>query len=145
MLSQKEIDIIKSCVPTLREHGVTLTTKFYELMFTNDPEVRPLFSEDRQRSGQQAKALAMSLLAVAQNIDNLEKILPTVIKIGKAHVNAEIKPEHYPIVGKNLLLALKEVLGNGATDDLINAWGKAYDIIAKVFIEEEKKLYEAKN
>lgn len=144
MLNQKEIEIIKSCVPTLREHGVTLTTNFYNLMFKNNPEVKPLFNEDRQKSGQQAKALAMSLLAAAQNIDNLSAILPAVIKIGESHVNAGVKPEHYPIVGKNLLLALKETLGEAATDEVIDAWAKAYEIIAEIFIAEEDKIYKSR-
>lgn len=142
MLNQKEIDIIRGCVPVLRQRGVELTTNFYRLMFTNNPEVKHFFSEDRQKSGLQAKALAMSLLAAAQNIDNLSAILPTIIQIGKAHVKVGIKPEHYPIVGSNLLLALKETLKEDATDELIDTWAKAYDVIAEVFIEEERKLYE---
>ena len=51
----------------------------------------------------------MAVLAAA-NIDNLEAILPAVQKMCKAHVNANVKPEHYPIVGENLLAAIKEVL-----------------------------------
>lgn len=140
MLDQKVIDIVKSTIPVLKERGVEITTKFYELMFKNNPEVRPLFSDEKQKSGAQAKALAMSILAAAQNIDNLESILPVVQKIGTVHVNAKVFPEHYPIVGKNLLLAFKEVLGDDATDEVLDAWAKAYDVIAKIFIEVEKSI-----
>lgn len=52
-----------------------------------------------------------------------------------------IKPEHYPIVGKYLLLAMKDVLGDAATDEVIDAWGKAYNVIADVFINVEKEMY----
>ena len=52
-----------------------------------------------------------------------------------------VKPEHYPIVGKNLLLAIKEVLGDAATEEVLNAWAEAYEVIAKVFIEVEKDIY----
>lgn len=141
MLDYKVKCIIKDCVPVLRNRGVELTENFYNLMFTNNPEVRSLFDDDRQKSGEQAKALASSLLAVAQNIDNLEKILPTVKKIGMSHVKANVKPEHYPIVGKNLLLAIKETLGNTATDELINAFSEVYKYISKIFIDIEKELY----
>ena len=48
----------------------------------------------------------------------------------------------YPIVGKNILIAIKEVLGDAATDEVIEAWGKAYEVIAKVFIDVEKDIYE---
>ena len=110
-------------------------------MFTNNPEVKELFNMDRQESGEQPEALAMTILAAAQNIDNLEAILPAVKKIGSSHVNSSVRAEHYPIVGKNLLLAIKEVLGDAATEEVLNAWGEAYEVIAKVFIDVEKDIY----
>ncbi len=61
MLDYKVKCIIKDCVPVLRDRGVELTENFYNLMFTNNPEVRSLFDDDRQKSGEQAKALASSL------------------------------------------------------------------------------------
>ena len=140
MLSQKTIEIVKSTVPVLKEHGLEITKTFYKTMFTNNPEVKEMFNMDKQESGEQPKALAMTILAAAQNIDNLE-VLPAVKKIGNIHVNSNVKPEHYPIVGKNLLLAIKEVLGDAATEDVLNAWAEAYEVIAKVFIDVEKDMY----
>lgn len=142
MLNQKTIDIVKSTVPALKEHGLEITTTFYKTMFENNPEVKEMFNMDKQESGAQPKALAMTVLAAAQNIDNLEVLLPAVKKIGQVHVNTNVKPEHYPIVGKNLLIAIKEVLGDAATDEVLNAWGEAYEVIAKVFIDIEKEIYE---
>ena len=144
MLSQKTIDIVKSTVPALKEHGLEITTVFYKTMLKNNPEVKGMFNMDKQESGAQPKALAMTVLAAAQNIDNLEVLLPAVKKIGQVHVNTNVKPEHYPIVGKNLLIAIKEVLGDAATEEVLNAWGEAYEVIAKVFIDVEKDIYEGK-
>ena len=141
MLNQNTIDIIKSTVPALREHGVEITTTFYNRMFENNPEIKAMFNMDKQESGEQPKALAMAVLAAAQNIDNLEAILPAVQKMCKAHVNANVKPEHYPIIGENLLAAIKEVLGDAATEEILNAWAEAYEAIAKVFIQIEKDMY----
>lgn len=144
MLSQKTIDIVKSTVPALKENGVEITKTFYKTMFENNPEVKEMFNMDKQESGEQPKALAMTVLAAAQNIDNLEVLLPAVKKIGQVHVNTNVKPEHYPIVGKNLLIAIKEVLGDAATDEVLNAWGEAYQVIAQVFIDVEKDIYSEK-
>ena len=141
MLNQKTIDIIKSTVPVLKEHGLEITKTFYKTMFANNPEVKEMFNMDKQESGEQPKALAMAVLAAAQNIDNLEAILPAVQKMCKAHVNANVKPEHYPIVGENLLAAIKEVLKDAATEEVLNAWAEAYEVIAKVFIQIEKDMY----
>ena len=142
MLDQKTIEIIKSTVPALKEHGLEITTHFYKTMFENNPEIKPFFNMDKQASGEQPKALAMAVLAAAQNIDNLGALLPVVKKIGARHVEVGIVAEHYPIVGQNLLIAIKEVLGDAATDEIMDAWGKAYGVIAEVFIQVEKELYE---
>ncbi len=91
MLDQKTIEIIKSTVPALKEHGVEITKTFYKNMFENNPEVKGLFNMDRQVSGEQPKALAMTILAAAQNIDNLEVLLPAVKKIGERHCDVQIK------------------------------------------------------
>lgn len=144
MLDQKTIDIIKSTVPVLKEHGLEITTTFYKNMFKNNPEVKKLFNMDKQTSGEQPKALAMTILAAAQNIDNLPAILPVVKKIGQVHCNCQVTEEHYPIVGSNLLSSIKEVLGDAATDEVIEAWGKAYEVIAKIFIDVEKEIYESR-
>ena len=60
MLNQKTIDIIKSTVPVLREHGVEITTTFYKRMFENNPEVKSMFNMERQESKEQPKALAIN-------------------------------------------------------------------------------------
>ena len=68
--------------------------------------------------------------------------MPAVIQIAHKHVSLGVKPEHYPIVGEYLLKAIKEVLGDAATDDIINAWAEAYGVIADAFIGVEKDMYE---
>lgn len=144
MLDQKTIDIIKNTVPVLKSHGVEITKTFYKNLFENHPEVKPLFNMDRQASGEQPTALAMTVLAAAQNIDNLPALLPAVKKIGEVHCDRLVKAEHYPIVGATLLAAIKEVLGDAATDEIIEAWGKAYNVIAQIFIDVEKEIYESR-
>ncbi|WP_300340469.1 globin domain-containing protein [Fusobacterium sp.] len=144
MLSQKTIDIIKSTVPVLKERGVEITQVFYKNMLGENPEIKAMFDQDKQKDGSQPKALAMTVLAAAQNIENLGVLMPAVEKIGKTHVNLNVKPEHYPIVGKYLLGAIKEVLGDAATDEILTAWGEAYGVIADIFIKVEADMYNKK-
>ena len=76
MLDAKTIEVVKSTVPALREHGLTITTTFYKNMFEKNPEIKPFFNMAKQESGAQPKALAMTVLAAAENIENLGKLLP---------------------------------------------------------------------
>lgn len=141
MLSQKTIEIVKATVPVLKERGVEITTVFYKNMLGENPEIRAMFDAGKQADGSQPKALAMTVLAAAQNIENLAVLAPAVKNIAKTHVNVNVKKEHYPIVGKYLLGAIKEVLGDAATDDIINAWAEAYGVIADIFIQVEEDMY----
>lgn len=142
MLSQKTIDIIKSTVPVLEVHGTTITTVFYKNLLEAHPELLNIFNHTNQKKGRQQNALANTVLAAAKYIDQLETILPAVKQIAQKHRSLVVKPEHYPIVGEYLLAAIKEVLGDAATDDIIDAWGEAYGVIASVFINIEKEMYE---
>lgn len=142
MLSAETKSIIKATVPVLEEHGTAITTVFYKNMFEAHPELLNIFNHANQAKGRQQAALANTVYAAAVHIDNLEAILPAVVQIANKHVSLGIKPEHYPIVGEYLLKAIKEVLGDAATDDIINAWAEAYGVIADAFIGVEKDMYE---
>ncbi|ANS76655.1 nitric oxide dioxygenase [Paenibacillus yonginensis] len=141
MLSQQTIEIIKSTVPVLEVHGQTITSVFYKRMFEAHPELLHIFNQANQRQGKQSTALAGAVYAAAANIDQLENILPVVKQIAQKHRALQIKPEHYPIVGENLLAAIKEVLGEAATPEIMEAWRQAYGVIADVFISIEAEMY----
>ena len=65
-----------------------------------------------------------------------------VERVAHKHRALGVLPEHYPIVGENLLWAIGDVLGEAATDEVIDAWEKAYNAIAEVFIQVEERMYE---
>lgn len=141
MLDQETIRIVKSTAPILQEHGEALTRHFYKRMFTHNPEVAPFFNPAHQTSGKQQRALAGAIAAYAANIDNLEVLGGAVEMIAQKHASLMIKPEHYPIVGENLLASIREVLGAGATDEIINAWAEAYGFLADILIGREAQIY----
>ncbi len=141
MLSEQTIAIVKSTSPVLEQHGEALTKHFYKRMFSHNPEVTPLFNPANQFAGSQQRALAAAICAYAANIDNLEVLGGAVELIAQKHASLRIKPEHYPIVGENLLASIREVLGAAATDEIINAWGEAYGFLADILIGREAQIY----
>ncbi|MEA3322341.1 MAG: NO-inducible flavohemoprotein [Bacillota bacterium] len=143
MLSSSTIQIVKSTAPVLAVKGEEITTHFYKTLFTNHPELLNIFNHANQKKGRQQTALANTIYAAATYIDQLEVLLPAVKQIAHKHRSLAVKPEHYPIVGDHLLKAIKAVLGDAATDEIIAAWGEAYGVIADVFISVEKEMYEA--
>lgn len=142
MLSENTIQIIKSTVPVLEQHGLTITKCFYKKLFTNHPELLNVFNHANQQQERQQMALAQAVLASAKHIDQLAAIVPVVKQIAHKHRSLGVKKEHYPIVGKHLLEAIQEVLGDAATDDIIQAWAEAYGVIADIFISTEAEMYD---
>ncbi len=145
MLCAEQIALIKATVPLLESGGEALTTHFYKLLLSEHPEVRPLFNQAHQASGEQPRALANGVLMYARHIDRLDALGPLVAQIINKHVALQVLPEHYPLVGNCLLRAIREVLGEAiATDAVIDAWAAAYQQLADLLIGQEERLYQAK-
>lgn len=141
MLSENTIKVIKSTVPVLEVHGEAITRHFYQTMFTAHPELLNIFNHANQKQGRQQAALANMVYTAALHIDNLAAILPAVRQVAHKHRSLGIVPEQYAIVGTYLLQAIKDVLGDAATDEIITAWGEAYQVIADAFIGIEQDMY----
>jgi len=145
MLCAEQIALIKATVPLLESGGEALTNHFYKLLLSEHPEVRPLFNQAHQASGEQPRALANGVLMYARHIDRLDALGPLVAQIINKHVALQVLPEHYPLVGNCLLRAIREVLGEAiATDAVIEAWAAAYQQLADLLIGQEERLYQAK-
>lgn len=142
MLSDNTIQLVKATAPVVAEHAEAITRRFYQLMFTGDPQVKAYFNQAHQHAGTQQRALAGAICAYAANIDNLDSLGPAVELIAQKHCSLGIEAEHYPIVGKHLLVAIKDVLGDAATDEIIAAWGEAYGLLAQVCIGREAQIYD---
>lgn len=141
MLSTSEIGLIKATVPILREHGVLLTQHFYKRMFSHNPELQHVFNMGNQKNGSQQTALALAVLAYAENIEDPAVLLPVLQRIGDKHTSLQISADQYDIVGRHLLASIGEVLGATATAALLSAWAKAYGQLADLMIHLEKSIY----
>jgi nitric oxide dioxygenase len=140
-LTPEQTQLVKATVPILKEHGKTIASVFYSNMLAAHPELKNHFNLRAQETGLQPAALASSVLAYATYIDDLGKLSAAVERIAQKHVSLSIKPEHYPIVGKYLVEAFGQILGDGLTPDIRDAWIAAYNQLAGIFIQREEILY----
>lgn len=141
MLTQEEKTIISQTVPLLKDKGTEITSIFYPKMFKNHPELLNMFNQTNQQRGMQSTALAQAVMAAAMNIDNLNVIKPVIMPVVYKHCALQVYPEHYSIVGENLLAAIQDVTGLKDDDAVIQTWAKAYEEIADVFIQLEQEVY----
>ncbi|ERT03354.1 nitric oxide dioxygenase [Sporothrix schenckii 1099-18] len=140
-VTPEQISIVKATAPVLKEHGVTITTVFYENMLKENPELKNVFSLTSQATGAQPRALAAAVLGYAMFIDDLPRLHHAVERIAHKHASLQIQPDQYDIVGKYLIQAIGQVLGDAATPSIVDAWTAAYGVLADVFIGRERSLY----
>ncbi|MDC5888235.1 NO-inducible flavohemoprotein [Proteus mirabilis] len=142
MLDAQTIATIKSTIPLIAKTGPALTAHFYDRMFSRHPELKDIFTMSHQSSGAQREALFNAICAYATHLEDLPAILPAVEKIAQKHASLNILPEHYPIVGENLLATIDEMFNPGK--EVLDAWGAAYQVLADVFINREEQIYQQK-
>lgn len=145
MVSQKTIEIVKATAPILKERGEEITRRMYQIAFAERPDYKRGFETTWMQhldGGGQAHKLAAAVYAYATHIDRLDELAAAVDHIAHRHVATRILPEQYPLIGEKLLQAMKDVLQEAATDDVIAAWAEAYEALAAIFIQAEKAIYQ---
>ena len=144
-MNSQTIEIVKSTAPIVKEKGKEITQRMYEIAFNERPEYRRFFEntwmKNLEEGRKQAAKLAASVYAYASHIDKLEELSSAVEHIANAHVNTRVIAEQYPVIGECLLTAMKDVLGEVATPEFIEAWTKAYANLAQIFIQREQEIY----
>lgn len=142
MLTEAQTAIIQATVPVLQLHGEAITRAFYKNLFESHPELYNIFNPANQHNGGQQRSLAAAVLAYAQHIKNPSVLEHMLNRIESKHISLEVRAEHYPIVGKFLLGAISETLGEAATPEILDAWSAAYGQLADTMIGHEKNRYE---
>jgi methyl-accepting chemotaxis protein len=109
-----------------------LTRSLYDRIFTEYPQIRPMFPAEMK---QQREQLLRVLVALVTNYDHREDLVPYLESLGNRHVRYGVVPEHYGIVGTALLSSLAEVAGKHWTDEYEGAWARAYTFAAEVMLD----------
>jgi hemoglobin-like flavoprotein len=131
-MDQQRIERLESSFNLVAPRAQELVDRFYALLFSRYPQVRPMFPN---QMGDQKKKLIASLVLVVQNIRTPNKLLDPLTEMGKRHVEYGAVPEHYPLVRDTMLEVLGEIAGKAWTDQLNEDWTVALDLVSSIMIE----------
>ena len=81
------------------------------------------------------------MIAYGRNIDNLGVLASRVERIAQKHVGAEHPAGALSLRRQALLGAIKDVLGDAATEEVLEAWGEAYWFLADLLMAREANIY----
>ncbi|BCL76983.1 flavohemoprotein [Jeongeupia sp. HS-3] len=141
MLAPNHRATIDATLPVVAANATAITGCFYGRMLTAHPELRNLFNQGNQASGEQKQALAGAVYAYAQHCDAPGTIEPLLNRIAHKHASLGISPDMYTIVGRHLMAAIGEVLGDAVTAEIAEAWDTVYWRFAGELIAREAVLY----
>jgi hemoglobin-like flavoprotein len=113
-----------------------ITTRFYEILFSRYPQVRPLFS--RNAPERQQKMLQEAIVAVVDHLEDGAWLTSTLHGMGHKHVEYGVTAEMYPWIGECLVATLKEIAGADWSPRIEKAWIDAYGAISGLMLEGAK-------
>ena len=126
------VELLESSFKLVAPKADELADRFYDRLFREHPEVRPMFPEAMD---EQKKHLVAGLAMIVGNLRQPEKLKQALSELGLRHIDYGVKREQYPVVGQNLLATLADVAGDAWSDELEKAWSDAYGAIQSIIYE----------
>ncbi|NRQ39962.1 hemin transporter [Nonomuraea sp. NN258] len=144
MLSAESAAIVRATLPVIGASLDAITTRFYETMFSERPELLDgLFNRGNQANGEQRRALAGSIASFATMLLERPDERPDhlLARIAHKHTAVGVTDDQYVIVHKYLFGAIAEVLGEAVTPEVAAAWDEVYWLMAGALIAMESRIY----
>ncbi|WP_229397876.1 globin domain-containing protein [Micromonospora okii] len=144
MLTESSAAVVRATLPAVQANGAAITSRFYQRMFAAHPELLNLFNRGNQATGAQQAALAAAVVAYAEHLIDAGHVPwgPVLDRIAHKHASLGITPAQYMIVGRHLLAAVGEVLGEAVTPEVVAAWDETYWLLACELVAREARLYQ---
>ena len=132
MITQQQKELVQKTwvmVVPISEQAAEL---FYGRLFELEPSYQAMFKHDMTEQG---KKLMKTINLAVTALDDVAPLIPTLKQMGANHVTYGVKDRDYNVVGAALLWTLEQGLGDVFTDEVKNAWGAVYDVLASVMKE----------
>lgn len=138
-LSLSAIRIVKSTAPAFRAYGVEIARKTYQRL-ADDPSASAVFGQmmfdDPERSTWFAELMAETI----ENIDNLEAFIHVAERMSERHLAENITSAHYICLARAWPGAVRDVLGLGASEAVIDAWDETFWYLAALLTAKKDEL-----
>jgi hemoglobin-like flavoprotein len=132
MISSQTSTLVIESFRILSSHREAFVQSFYERLFEQHPEVKPIF-EKVDEAGQRRKLL-LALITIVDSLEDNEQLRATLQGISETHNRHHIKAEHYQIFSKILLATLADFLPDTWSQSMALAWQDALDHITKIIV-----------
>lgn len=127
-MTPEQIELVQSSMRQLGD-GDVVVRRFYDRVFELEPGTRDLFPDDLDQL--RASFLA-TLTELVASLAELPDMALQSRALGARHRGYGVQASHYAVVRTALLETLATSLGDDFTPAHVEAWERAYDLMAEV-------------
>lgn len=124
-----DVPLLRRSFALVLERNSNPTHRFYEILFSRYPAVRPLFGRHSQE--RQERMLAEALSSVIDHLDDAPWLDEQLCALGARHREYGVTDEMYDWVGDALLATLAEISAPDWSAEHEAAWAAAFGAIAR--------------
>ena len=126
-MTPQQIELVKKTWVMVVPIADTAAELFYGRLFELEPSYRAMFKNDMTEQG---KKLMKTINIAVEALDDVEPLIPVLKQMGADHAGYGVVDRDYNVVGAALLWTLEKGLAEAFTDEVKNAWGAVYEVLA---------------
>jgi len=136
-MSPLQIGLVKQSFARIAGDSRELGFRFYQRLFEREPRLEGLFqTAPRDQGG----ALFSMIDLIVRTLDYQEQLIPIIYDLGRRHAAYGVTEQDYGVFRAALLDTLEKALGPAFTPEVREAWGAAYDFMARVMEEAQNHV-----
>jgi len=123
-----DIEILRTSFKMVDNREPDFAARFYGILFSRYPQVRPLFGSNSPQK--QQTMLYQAMVAILDHLEDAFWLEEALKKYGAKHAEYGVTEEMYDWFGECFLETLAQIEGSDWTLPLSAAWTKAYRAIS---------------
>lgn len=132
------VPVLERSFNALAPRASELVHNFYDELFKQFPQVKPMFEGSNQ--AEQEKKLINALQLVVSNLRNVDTLSKALTTLGEKHQQYGVLAEHYTAAANILIKVMQELAGDLWSSEIQSAWEHALGVVAKVMLDAYKEI-----
>lgn len=131
-MPNENLELIRQSFPLIFQHKAEITTKFYDRLFREEPDLRQLFSKDMRAQKDMLVSVLTTLAKASFDEGSVETM---IVRMARAHSGLGITPAQFQIGEETLLVALDQTVGPLLAEPTLEAWKTAVRRVIAAMID----------
>lgn len=143
-LSSNTVEVVKGAAPAFKAYGFEIARRTYQRL-ADDPSASAVFDAMMFEAPERSRWFAELMVEAIDYIDDPAALAAAAERMGERHLAENITSAHYICLSRAWPAAVRDVLGLGASDAVIDAWDETFWFLAALLSAKQDELRCARN